>query len=100
MKYLVLCKRHESTFGNNWCLWWGYGKSRGGYTSDLRLAHRFAEEEIKEFEGHEEEDLPIKCEDIGVSEEQIDSEKINKNALLLMEKGKLCKIIGIKWWEI
>lgn len=51
MKYLVREHTHKSLYGDIFCVWWGYGKNGAGYVSDLRLAHRFTEDELGISEG-------------------------------------------------
>ena len=94
MKYLVLCNRHESIFGEPWALFWGCRESKSGYTSDLRVAHRFSEDEIKEF--NDRSDIPIPLEPLGISEKYESEENINKNISVLIEKGTLNKLLDLK----
>lgn len=94
MKYLLLCNRHNSIYGDNWGLFWGYRESEGGYTSDLRVAHRFDEEEIKEFKGRM-DDIPIPINILNIPEEYESKETINKNVLMLIEKGTLNKLLDL-----
>lgn len=93
-KYLLLCDRHTSIFGAEWCLFWGYGGCEGGYTSDLRRAHRFTEEEIKMFQD-DKEDIPIPIDILNISEECENEETLNKNISVLIEKGTLNKLMGL-----
>lgn len=93
-KYLLLCNRHNSIFGDSWALFWGNRESKGGYTSDLRIAHRFKEEEIKKFV--DKEDIPIPIDALGISEGYESEETINKNINVLIEKGTLNKLLGLE----
>jgi hypothetical protein len=92
-KYLLLCNRHNSIFGDNWCLWWGCRESKGGYSSDVRIAHRFNGDEIKEFVG--EEDIPVPIEVLGLSDDYEPEETYNKNLCVLIEKGTINKLMGL-----
>lgn len=93
-KYLLLCNRHNSCFGDNWCLWWGDRESKSGYSSDVRIAHRFTEEEIQKYaEGSD--DIPVPIDVIGVSEEYEPKETYNKNLRVLIEKGTLNKLMHL-----
>lgn len=94
MKYLVLCNRHNSIYGDNWALFWGFRESEGGYTSDLRVAHRFTEEEIKKFQD-DKDDIPIPIDVLGISEEYESEETINNNISVLIEKGTLNKLLDL-----
>lgn len=100
MKYLILCNRHNSIYGENWCLFWGFRECEGGYTSDLRVAHRFDEEDIKNrvkignlVEGR---DIPIPIDVLGISEEYESEEEINKSYLALVEKGTMNELLNLK----
>lgn len=94
MKYLVLCNRHNSIYGDNWALFWGYREKEGGYSSDLRVAHRFDESEISKF--NDNGDIPIPISILGISEECESEETINKNISVLIEKGKLNTLLDLK----
>ncbi|AIY80527.1 hypothetical protein U728_1105 [Clostridium botulinum 202F] len=94
-KYLLLCNRHNSCFGDNWCLWWGDRESKSGYSSDVRIAHRFDEEEIKKYEDGK-SDIPIPIDVLGISEEYKSEETINKNINVLIEKGTLNRLLGLE----
>jgi len=93
-KYLVLCNRHNSIFGDNWALFWGDGESAGGYNSDLRAAHRFDESEISQF--NDDQDIPIPIDVLGISEDYEKEETRNKNVAVLIERGTLNKLLGLK----
>lgn len=97
-KYLLLCNRHNSIYGDEWCLWWGNRESKSGYTSDVRIAHRFTEEEIKQYEedAAKGEDIPVPIDVIGVSEEYEPKETYNKNLRVLIEKGTLNKLMDLE----
>lgn len=92
-KYLILCTRHESVYGDNWCLWWGYKDSKNGYSSDIRTAYRFTEEEIKPFLD-DKEDIPIDISILGIND--IYEENINENFVQLIEKGTLNKLLDLR----
>ena len=94
MKYLILCNRHESVYGDNWCLFWGFCENEGNYSSDLRLAHRFDESELGKFD--DSDDIPIPVNILGISEEQPEYCTINRNTCLLLEKGKLNDLINLE----
>ncbi len=94
MKYLVLCNRHNSIYGDNWALFWGNRESEGNYNSDLRTAHRFDETEIDRF--NDKDDIPIPIDILGISEEYESEETINKNINVLIEKGTLNKLLGLE----
>lgn len=89
MKYLVRDTNHKSPYGDIFCQWWGHGKNCGGYVSDLRLAHRFTEDELSDIRGREEF---ISCSLLGISEEQADIERLNYNYSVLMEISVLARI--------
>lgn len=94
-KYLLLCNRHESVFGDNWCLWWGNRENKGGYNSDVRLAHRFTEEEIKDY-AEKGRDIPVPVDVLGVSEDYESKENYNPNFKVLIEKGTLNKLMDLE----
>lgn len=94
-KYLLLCNRHNSIYGSNWCLWWGERESKNGYTSDVRLAHRFGEEEIEEYD-EKECDIPVPIDKIGICEEYEPKETYNKNLRVMIERGTLNELMGLK----
>ncbi|QPW62114.1 hypothetical protein [Clostridium botulinum] len=93
-KYLLLCNRHNSIYGDSWCLFWGCRDEESGYTSDIRIAHRFNEEEIEEFKGRI-DDIPIPIDKLGLSENYISEEDYNKNIRVMIEKGTLNKVLGL-----
>lgn len=93
-KYLLLCNRHNSIYGDSWCLWWGDRESKCGYSSDVRIAHRFTEDEIKEYQNCD-DDIPIPIDVIGVSEDYEPKETYNKNLCVLIEKGTLNKLMDL-----
>lgn len=93
-KYLLLCNRHDGLYGENWCLFWGRRENKSGYTSDVRIAHRFNEEEIEKFKGRK-SDIPIPIEKLGLSEDYISEEEYNKNIRVMIEKGTLNEVLGI-----
>lgn len=93
-KYLVLCNRHNSIYGDHFALFWGNRESEGGYTSDLRVAHRFDESEINDF--NDNQDIPIPIDALGISEGYESEKTINKNTNVLIEKGKLNELLNLK----
>ena len=94
-KYLLLCNRHNSIYGDNWCLWWGDRESKGGYSSDIRIAHRFTEDEIKEYQNFGDDDIPVPIDIIGLSENYEPEKTYNKNFCVLIEKGTLNRLMGL-----
>lgn len=93
-KYLVLCNRHDSIYGDEWALFWGCRDSQGGYNADLRTAHRFDETEIEKFDDNS--DIPIPIDVLCIPEECESEETINKNIRVLIEKGTLNELLGLK----
>lgn len=92
-KYLLLCNKHDSLYGGEWALFWGDRESKNGYTSDLRIAHRFDESEIKQYE--DDENIPIPIDILNISEKYKSEEEINKNYLVLIEKGTLNDMLNL-----
>lgn len=92
-KYLVLCNRHNSLYGDEWALFWGCRDSKSGYNSDLRTAHRFDETEISKFDDNS--DIPVPIDVLGIPEECESEEAINKNIRVLIEKGTLNELLGL-----
>lgn len=92
-KYLVLCNRHNSIYGDEWALFWGCRDSKGGYSSDLRTAHRFDESEIERF--NDKLDIPIPIDVLGIPEECESKEDMNKNIRVLIEKGTLNELLNL-----
>ncbi|WP_236896928.1 hypothetical protein [Clostridium beijerinckii] len=90
-KYLILCTRHESIYGDNWCLWWGCRESKSSYSSDVRDAHRFTYDEAIEIADNKGEYM-VSCEELGISEDYEPKETLNKNIRLLIEKGTINEI--------
>lgn len=93
-KYLLLCNRHNSIYGDNWCLWWGNREEKNGYTTDVRVAHRFTKEEIENRKG--ETDIPVPIDVLGISEEYECKETYNKNLRVMVEKGTINKLMGTR----
>ncbi|WP_039230570.1 hypothetical protein [Clostridium haemolyticum] len=93
-KYLLLCNRHNSIYGDNWCLFWGRREDKAGYTSDVRIAHRFNEEEIQGYKGGT-DDIPIPIDELGLSEYYVNEEDYNENIRVMIEKEVLNKILGL-----
>lgn len=94
MKYLLLCNRHNSIYGDKWALFWGCRERKSGYTSDLRVAHRFSDEEIDKYKGRT-DDIPIPIDVLGIPEEYESEETMNKNICVLIEKGTLNKLLHL-----
>lgn len=92
-KYLILCLRHESMYGDNFCLWWGDRGSKSSYSSDVRIAHRFTYEEAKEI--NDKDDIMICTEDLGIDEDYEPKETFNKNLVVIIEKGTVNKLLGL-----
>lgn len=92
-KYLILCDRHLSLFGDNWCLWWGCRESKSSYSTDVRLAHRFTYDEAMEI--NDKDDIMISIDDLGVSEGYEPEETYNKNLRVLIEKGTLNELLDL-----
>lgn len=97
-KYLVLCNRHNSSYGDNWCLFWGNRERKCGYSSDIRIAHRFDESEIVEFD--DDGDIPIPIDVLGISEDYESEEGFNDNIKVMIEKGTLNELLGLKLKKI
>jgi hypothetical protein len=94
-KYLILCNRHNSIYGDNWCLWWGTRESKSSYSSDAREAHRFTYDEATKIADNK-EDYMVSCEELGISEEYEPKETFNKNLRVLIEKGTVNDICGFE----
>lgn len=94
-KYLILCNRHGSIFGNNFALWWGYKKDEGGYNSDLRFAHLYDYDYVKNNHIGDKDDPAIKLSDIGYTEEMLANFPQDENLRVLIEKGTLNKLLGL-----
>ena len=91
MKYLVWCRRHNSLYGKPYALFWGYREAEGDYSSDVRVAHRFSEEDIKQF--NDKDDIPIPIDFLGLSEDYTDEKLINNYVKMMVEKGSLMTFI-------
>lgn len=91
MKFVVLCNRHDSIYGDKFALFWGCGETSQGYSSDIRLAHRFDESEIVDFDDNA--DIPISCNSISISEEQENNLTINQNIRCLIEKSTIQQLL-------
>lgn len=92
-KYLILCNRHPSIFGDNWCLWWGCRESKSSYSTDVRLAHRFTYDEAIEI--NDKDDIMISIDALGISEGYESEETYNKNLRVLIEKGTLNEMLNM-----
>lgn len=89
-KYLVLCSRYESLYGDMWCLFWGNRDDKAGYTADVRIAHRFTEDDLKTFKNSDDVAIPIDA--LGVPEEYESRETINSNVHVFVEKDTLRRL--------
>ena len=89
-RYLLLTLRHNSIYGDNYCLFWGNKEDKGGYNSNPYLAHHFTESEMQEMGGDDEEDIFLDIEKLGIPVEY--PEETNKNVLCLVEKGTINKL--------
>ena len=91
--YIVLTTRHDSIsiHGSNYGLFWGYKDSKSGYTSDPRFAHRYTEEEAKDFST--EEDIPLDISKLGLEEGY--PEACDSNLVTLVEKSTINKLYGL-----
>ena len=98
MKYLIVTKRHSSSYGENFVLFWGQGASSAGYTSDVAWAHRFSEDELPKKVLESGNDIAVECSVLGVTDEQRSLDKINCNYIRLMEKAKFCELTGNSIW--
>jgi len=92
-KYLLLCTRHSSLYGDEWALFWGNRESKSGYTCDPRVAHRFDEEEIKKYQDSDEIAIPIDA--LGLQEGYENEKTINKHLRVLIEKGTLNDLLEL-----
>lgn len=89
--YIILTLRHECMYGDEFCLFWGYGESSGGYTGNPLMAHRYTyEEAVKRSDGKE--DIMIDIDLLGLDKEYHE----NKNIVSLMEKGRLNTLTGLR----
>lgn len=99
MKYLMLCKRHESLHGDHIALWWGsYDRrkpehNQSGYTSDLRAAHLFTKEEAMKIQDRDDIAVPISS--LGFTENEMNSMPENKHLRIMIEKGTLVNRCGL-----
>lgn len=91
-KYLLLTLRHNSIYGENYCLFWGERGNKSGYTSNPYLAYRFTEAEMLEM-GESVDDIFLDIEKLGISAEY--PKEINENVLCLVEKGTINKLYGL-----
>ncbi len=71
MKYLIITTRHKSPAGEKYCMFWGNKESAEGYTPDVRLAHRFSEDELPRAQLKNMGDFAIPCYGLGVPEEYV-----------------------------
>ena len=99
MKYLLLCNRHNSIYGNKWALFWGHRESEGGYTADLRVAHRYEECKIEKYKDST-DDIPIPIDVLGIPEGYESEETINKNIVVLIERGKLNELLKLNLYRL
>lgn len=92
-RYLLLTLRHNSFYGEEYCLFWGERESKGGYNSNPYLAHRFTEEEMLEMGGSDDGDIFLDIEKLGIPAEY--PKETNKNILCLVEKGTINRLYGL-----
>lgn len=90
--YIILTLRHENIFGDNFCLFWGYDKSPGGYTGNPYHAHRFTYEEAKR-ESDGELDIMIDIDLLELDKGYIEH---NKYIRCMIEKGTLNRVLGLR----
>lgn len=91
--YLILCLRHDSVYGDNFCLWWGCGRNSCGYSSDVRLAHRFTYQEAMKI--HDEDDIMIPLSKLGDIPECGCYEDLGMT-IILIDKGTLNSKLKMK----
>ena len=84
MKYLIVTSRRQNPFGSRFCLFWGNGVDANGYTPDIRLAHRYSEEELPKAQFIKGGDFAVPCNLLGVSEENV-ATPINESYHALVE---------------
>lgn len=95
-KYLIICNRHPSIFGNNFALWWGYRDNGGGYTSNFPDAHLYDYEEVKYNHIGDNDDPAIKLSDLGYTEKQFGALPNDEILRVLIEKGTLNKLLEMR----
>lgn len=95
-KYLILCNCHPSIFGANFALWWGYREQEGGYTSNFPDAHLYDYDDVKNNHIGDNDDPAIKLSDLGYTEEQFRALPKDEILRVLIEKGTLNKLLGLK----
>ena len=97
-KYLIMCNRHNSCFGKNIALWWGYKELEGGYSTDLRHAHLYNYDYLVkgDFLEVNNSDIAIKLSDLGFTEEEFNNLPKAECLRILIEKGTLNELLGLK----
>lgn len=91
--YLILCLRHDGVYGKEFCLWWGYGTSSSGYSSDVRTAHRFTYKEAIKI--NDEDDIMIPVSKLGNIPWCNTKEELGITTMLI-QKGDLNNKLGMK----
>lgn len=90
--YIILTLRHKNIYGDEFCLFWGYDESSGGYTGNPYHAHRYTYEEAKKrCDGKQ--DILIDIDMLGLDKEY---KQHNKNVLCFIEKATLNRLLGFK----
>jgi hypothetical protein len=93
-KYLILCNRHQSLYGNDFALWWGFKSEKGGYNSDFRFAHLYDYKDVKDHL-NDKDDPAIKLSDLGYTEEQFNNLPTDENLRVFIERGTLNKLLKL-----
>ncbi len=84
MKYLVVTTRHSSDFGERFCVFWGNREDPSGYTSNVRLAHRFSQKELPMAQLKNVGDFAVPCSALGVSEEYLPGSELTTEVVELV----------------
>jgi hypothetical protein len=95
-KYLILCNRHPSIFGDSFALWWGYRDEKSGYTSNFSDAHLYDYDDVKNNHIGDSDDPAIKLSDLGYTEERFKALPKDEILRVLIEKGTLNKLLGLR----
>ncbi|BDB03497.1 hypothetical protein [Clostridium botulinum] len=91
--YLLSYNWHNHVYGEEWAVFLGNKECKNGYSSDLRLARRFTEEEITKYKNSDY--IPIPLDLLGISEIYEREDTFNKNIKVLIEKERLNKLLGL-----